>query len=322
MRRILIIVTLILLSCGAAPAQIYRVAEMNTEQIRALDRQKTVVLLPGGVLEQHGPYLPSFTDGYMNEWWTQELAEEIAARPGWSVLVFPIIPLGDGGANEIGGKFVFPGTYGVRVQTLRAVFMDLATELGEQKFRWVFVIHNHGSPVHHQALDQAGDYFRDVYGGRMVNLFGLLPKTTQAAPAISPAESKENGLDIHAGMSETSRILFLRPGLVDPARSKAAPFTGSAFSELAQIAKGDDWPGYFGSPRLATAAFGAQVMRYRAARYNAVALAILDGMDDREIPRYAGVALKEQADVAAGALRHDAEVARKQQEWLRRKGLQ
>jgi creatinine amidohydrolase/Fe(II)-dependent formamide hydrolase-like protein len=146
---------------------------MNTEQIRALDRQKTVVLLPGGVLEQHGPYLPSFTDGYMNEWWTQELAEEIAARPGWSVLVFPIIPLGDGGANEIGGKFIFPGTYGVRVQTLRAVFMDLATELGEQGFRWVFVIHNHGSPLHNQALDQAGDYFRDVYGGRMVNLAAL-----------------------------------------------------------------------------------------------------------------------------------------------------
>jgi creatinine amidohydrolase len=322
MRRILIITTLTLLSCGSTSAQIYRVAEMNTEQIRALDRQKTVVLLPGGVLEQHGPYLPSFTDGYMNEWWTQELAEEIAARPGWAVLVFPIIPLGDGGANEIGGKFVFPGTYGVRIQTLRAVFMDLATELGEQKFRWIFVIHNHGSPVHHQALDQAGDYFGDVYGGKMINLFGLLPKPSQTAPTVSPAEGKENGLDVHAGMSETSRILFLRPDLVDPARGKALPFAGNAFGELTRIAKADDWPGYFGSPRLATAAFGAQVMRDRASRYNALALAILNGMDDRGIPRYADVALKEQADVATGALRHDAEVARKQQECLRKKGLQ
>ena len=46
----------------SASAQIYRVAEMNTDQIRALDRETTIVLLPGGILEQHGPYLPSFTD--------------------------------------------------------------------------------------------------------------------------------------------------------------------------------------------------------------------------------------------------------------------
>lgn len=52
---------------------IYHVKDMNTEQIRALDRDKTVVLLPGGILEQHGSYLPSFTDGYMNERLTQEL---------------------------------------------------------------------------------------------------------------------------------------------------------------------------------------------------------------------------------------------------------
>lgn len=85
-------------------AQIYHVKGMNTEQIRALDRDKTAVLLPGGILEQHGPYLPSFTDGYMIERLTHELANAIVERPGWQVLVFPLIPLGAGGANEIGSK--------------------------------------------------------------------------------------------------------------------------------------------------------------------------------------------------------------------------
>jgi hypothetical protein len=80
------------------------------------------------------------------------------------------------GANEIGYKNVFPGSYGVRASTLRTVFMDLATQLGEQGFRWVFIVHGHGSPLHNQALDQADDYFRDSFGGRMVNLDGLLPK--------------------------------------------------------------------------------------------------------------------------------------------------
>ena len=45
-------------------AQVVRIAEMNTRQIQALNLQKAVVLIPGGILEEHGPYLPSYTDGY------------------------------------------------------------------------------------------------------------------------------------------------------------------------------------------------------------------------------------------------------------------
>jgi hypothetical protein len=74
--------------------QIYHVKEMNTEQIRALDPEKTVVLIPGGILEQHGPYLPSFSDGYMAERRTEELANAIVERPGWKVLVFPPYSVG------------------------------------------------------------------------------------------------------------------------------------------------------------------------------------------------------------------------------------
>ncbi|HEV2863844.1 MAG TPA: creatininase family protein, partial [Pyrinomonadaceae bacterium] len=181
MKRILFVVTFLVLGCQMTNAQIYRVAQMNAEQIRALDRQKTVVVLTGGILEEHGPHLPSFTDGYSNEWLAQRLAEAIVERTGRPVLMFPTIPFGHEGANEIGGKHVFPGTYSVRRTTLRAVFMDLATELGEQGFRRVFVVHGHGAPFHNLMLDQAGDYFRDTYGGLMVHLRGLEPTAEQLA---------------------------------------------------------------------------------------------------------------------------------------------
>ena len=132
MKQLFLMLGLLILSCITANGQIYRVAQMSADQVRALDRQKTVVILTGGILEQHGPHLPSVTDGYSNEWLTQRLAEEIVQRPGYAVLLFPTIPLGHGGANEIGNQQVFPGTYSVRRSTLRAIFMDLATELGEQ----------------------------------------------------------------------------------------------------------------------------------------------------------------------------------------------
>ena len=40
----------ILLARGAVYAQIYRLAEMNADQVHALDHEKTVILIPGGIL--------------------------------------------------------------------------------------------------------------------------------------------------------------------------------------------------------------------------------------------------------------------------------
>ena len=57
--------SLVLLALGPAlaSAQVLRVAELTTEEIRALDRAQTVVLLPGGILEEHGPYRPRTPTG-------------------------------------------------------------------------------------------------------------------------------------------------------------------------------------------------------------------------------------------------------------------
>ena len=69
-------------------AQVRRLAELNTDQIRALDWAKTVVFLPRGILEEHGPYLPSFTDGILGDRLTDELARAVERqKPGWTALV-------------------------------------------------------------------------------------------------------------------------------------------------------------------------------------------------------------------------------------------
>lgn len=217
-------------------AQVLKLAELNTEQIRALDRDRTIVLIPGGILEEHGPYLPSFTDGYRNEATTAELARAVASRPGWTALVLPTIPLGVGGANELGGHFSFPGTYAVRSSTLRAVFVDLASELGEQGFKWIFIVHLHGAPGQHRALDDAGDFFHDTYGGRMVHLYGLTPVLAAGAQRLEPAEIAENGMDMHSGRTETSDILFIRPDLVSPGFRTAPSLGGQNWDELIRIA--------------------------------------------------------------------------------------
>ena len=283
---------LLCVAAGPWPAygQVYHVQEMNTTQIQSLDRLRTAAILVGGILEEHGPYLPSYTDGYVNEFIAQQVANTIAARPGWKVLLFPPIPLGTSGANDIGGKLRFPGTYDVRESTLRAVFVDLASDLGDQGFRWIFLFHNHGAPTHRRALDEAANYFRAKYNGHMVNLWTISPpEESDRLYALLAAHgldhSSEEGYSIHAGATETSWLLSIRPDLVDPAYKQARPLTGRTFADLRRSGAAPDWPGYFGSPRLSSKEFGDEWMRIVAQTQAEYALRILDGLDEQSVPR-------------------------------------
>ena len=302
-----------------AAAQIHQVKEMNTEQIRALPRDKTAVLLPGGILEQHGPYLPSYTDGYQNESVTEHLAKAIVKRPGWHVLVFPVIPLGQGGANEIGDKHFFPGTYDVRASILRAIFMDLADDLGQQKFRCIFVVDTHGSPQHNEALDQAGDYFHDSYGGQMVNLLGSVEHYGETLLAMmTPKQREEEGFSVHADAVETSVLLHLRRDLVGPIKH-APPQTVTNSSQMVELARSDNWPGYFGSPRVANAALGKKAWKIYCGNVVERALHILDGQDPRQFPRYADKCRKTMPPAFWQAQQEVEDAAERQQvEWLKR----
>ena len=306
-------------------AQIYNLADMNTRQIQALDRQHTVVVIPGGILEEHGPYLPAYTDGYAIEAYTRALSRAIVARPGWTVVVFPQIPIGNDPANTIGAKTVFPGSYPVRMATLRALYMDLANELGDQGFRWIFLVHNHGAPNHHKALNQASDYFRDTYGGTMVHLFGLKPVFLCCGTRdeyLSKDAGAEDGFTVHAGADETSQLFFLRPDLIAPDFTSAPSFTARNFEDHVRIAKTDAWPGYFGAPRHASAAMGAQEFQKSSQNLIKVALQILDGLDPRTLPRYADD--MDPLNVAGEQLQldHERTIEQREQQWLAAHRLQ
>jgi creatinine amidohydrolase/Fe(II)-dependent formamide hydrolase-like protein len=334
LKRLLIALAIVAAPCATVSAQIHRIAQMNTEQIRALDKERTVVILTGGILEQHGPHLPSFTDGYSNEWLSQRVADAIVERTGRPVLMFPTIPLGHEGANEIGAKHVFPGTYSIRRTTLRAIFMDLATELGEQGFRNVFIVHGHGGPYHNLMLDQACAYFRDSYGGKMVHLRGLVPTPEQLAKlkltppdlGLSEAQATEIGnMDEHAGFDETSRLMFLRPDLVSTTYAQLPARTTNNPAEFFARARVEAWPGYLSSPRLANARHGAMLQQYRGLRDTTLALAILDGsLNEREIPRYSAMMTGNEQLMSAlsASAQNEQDRARRQQEWLRKNGIE
>jgi creatinine amidohydrolase len=311
--------TSLLLACSATlSAQILDVREMNTEQIGRLDRARTVVLLTAGILEEHGPFLPSYSDGYQSEFIATRVADAIAARSEWTVLRFPEIPLGAFPASYVGGKYVFPGSYPVRMTTLRAIFMDLATDLGEAGFKWVFVLTMHGGPTHNQALDQAAQYFNEIYGGRMVHVTGLTSVVGAVPPDLFTNEQRAaEGFSIHADADEHSCLLFLRPDLVAAGIRSAPAVVSRDFAELVGTAQKPEWTGYFGTPAIATREAGRRAMNTIAQAAVDVVLKVLDG-GSAEGPRVAERLTPDPAfrRVIEAALEHETQIERKQAEWL------
>lgn len=306
-----------------ASEKVFRIDELTTNQIDALNKDKVIVLLVGGILEQHGPFLPTFTDGYWNETFADTLALNIAIRTGREVLIFPIIPLGNSGANDIGSKYSFSGTYSVRFETLRSVFMDLGIELGEQGFKNIFIIHGHGAPNHQRALDQASDFFNETYKGQMINLFGYVKFQDDWFKIEKTIEQeREDGVKMHGGMEETSAILYLRPNLVDAKYTSANPFPGDNMRTFIEIAKDKDWPGYFGSVRLASGELGKVAWRKNVKDFSEFAIAIIENKIKADTVQRFGDYLKDSPeDKTLDSLSLLEENRRReiQIDWLKRK---
>lgn len=302
-------------------SQIYRVQDMTTTQLDSLDKEKTIVLLPGGILEEHGPYLPSFTDGYMNLALTDSIAKEITKRPGMKVLIFPLIPLGNGGANEIPRKYIFPGTFAIRQSTLRDVLMDLASEIGEQGYKKIIVIHMHGAPNHNQAIDQASEYFTDTYKGRMVNIWNLAIRSNIAV--LDSNQRNIEGYSVHAGTTEHSILFYLQPKFQTSAYKTAIPQRAAGPGDLVRVASKKDWPGYWGAPHMASIDLGNKAWTKWS---NGILLQInmiLDNTYDFSQPTYYQIMTHDPAQKAVNedAIKYDRNKEARQRQWLEKKGL-
>ena len=90
-------------------------------------------------------------------------------------------------------------------------------------------------------------------------------------------------------------------------------------TESFAVAKPADWPGYLGSPRLATAALGEKTWTSFAAAAAEHLLKILDGADPAQFPRYADLLDKNplyQEWIKAAKAR-DEQLDAKQKAWLK-----
>ena len=77
--------------------------DLSTPALGALDRARTDVILGTSPLEAHGPHLPVGVDVFGARHLARALAERlVAARPGWRVVLGPVLPVGSFAFDAVG----------------------------------------------------------------------------------------------------------------------------------------------------------------------------------------------------------------------------
>jgi creatinine amidohydrolase len=244
------------------------IGDLTWPEIEALDRDKTIFLLTVGMLEEHGPHLPVAADTIGVEFEAGKVADRLATRlSDWTIVLMPTINYGSSGVNQVGGIAVHPGTYGIRQSTLRALVADIGGQIAQNRFKWILVMNGHGAPTGHSALNDACDFVSEAFNATMLNVSGLFSADAAiqargrelAAKHFSQADLSAFGNDPHAGVSETSGLLAVRPDLVRPSYQSLPSYRVENRTEMRETASRPGWPGYFSSPARATAAYGRDV---------------------------------------------------------------
>jgi len=196
----------------------------------------TILAVPVGSTEQHGPHLPLSTDTDV----AVALAERLAATRG-DVLVAP--PIAYGASGEHAG---FAGTLSIGAAALELVLVELGRSA--DAFAGVVLVNGHGGNA--EPVARAVATLR--HEGRRVL-------------AWSP---RLDGADAHAGRTETSLLLALRPEAVRLDRA-AAGDTRPLADVLPDLRAGGvaavSPNGVLGDPAGASAAEGATLLDTLAA---------------------------------------------------------
>jgi len=306
-------------------SKIFKLDELTWPQIDALNRERTLFILPVGMIEQHGPHLPVGADTIGVTYEANGASRRVSrALPDWNVVMMPPINYGHSGANQLGDRPVHPGTYGIRQSTLRSLVADLGGQVAQNGFRWIFVMNGHGAPTHNIAINEACDFVSEAFGVTMLHLTSLFRADAgiQASGArinaryFSAAELSSFGMDVHAGVSETSGMLAVRPDLVRSNYKTLPSRAGRSLDELREIATAPGWLGYLSSPARATAAHGRAVKAWWIDGFTDLILRAVGGENMFIHARVPETVPPAVAPILETALANEAAFGAKLEDWL------
>jgi len=185
----------------------YRFRDQSWPRIREHIEKRSLLILPVGTTEEHGPHLPVDTDARIAEAYGERLAEALA--PEIPVLLMDTIRYGY--SMKIMRRW--PGTIVVRSRVFMDMIFDISRSVLDMGFDKLAILDCHG---HHSGL---------------LNVVSreLCDACDKAIAIVSPAalsrdefnavRKSPQGGAIHAGEWETSALLHISPEIVDMSKA-------------------------------------------------------------------------------------------------------
>ncbi|MFC5676501.1 mycofactocin biosynthesis peptidyl-dipeptidase MftE [Aeromicrobium endophyticum] len=194
---------------------------------------RPTVLVPVGSIEQHGPHLPLDTDTAIAE----AVARGAADAVGGDVLVAPALSYGSSGEHQ-----AFAGTCSIGTEVLQQVVVELVRSLRTWAGRIVLV---------------------NAHGGNLMALTAAVVQMRDEGHDVAWVPCATEDVDLHAGLTETSLMLHLRPGSVR--LDRAEPGDTRPLGEILPLlmqggVAAVSANGVLGDPTGASASRGAEVL--------------------------------------------------------------
>jgi len=232
--------------------------DMTWPDIEKAIKEEAIVLLPTGVIEEHGPHMGLAVDIYLAYLLSKFTKHELEAK-GIKTLIAP--PYYWGINNATGS---FPGSFTVRKETMKAMLHDILASLHRWGFSHIFNVNWHNDQEHDTTILESFKEARVDIGVRGYCLvqdwnakrLGLTGKEVYVLIEKSPpaSEPPPKYLDIHAGEKETGLMANYFPDQVNGEMARTLKSTDFTSKHLMRFRLG--WSdtkkltplGYFGNP--------------------------------------------------------------------------
>lgn len=206
------------LPAGAQPRSGYSVfrgtlVDLSWPEVKKAAEDDALVLVPVGVIEEHGPHMSLGVDTYTASIMCRMVKEKLGARQVHAVIAPPVY------WGIMDPKY--PGSFAVRPATMKALLGDIFADLKTWGFRRVYVMNRHGDRTHRQTLNEAMAEASENLGLKFYNHEER--KDWEQADKSKAPQAKMYRVetpfqpDYHAGAFETAFMLEYFPAEVNVA---------------------------------------------------------------------------------------------------------
>ena len=220
---------------------------MTTEEVRKAAKKNFIIILPVGVIEEHGPHLPLGTDTFQILHCVEKALERADA------LMAPVFHYGLCSSTKN-----FAGTITISFKLLENLTREVLKEINRNGFKKVIILSGHAGGDHMTAIRLACKKVVKESGMRIfvASIAELvLKKFDEELIRKIPKEDK------HAGFVETSTMLYIDENFVkkDKMPGKSVP----AYPEYEIIINPEKYfpSGVMGNPKGANKEIGEKIIR-------------------------------------------------------------